>query len=363
MHLGMSGSFRVENNGRATADPYYYARDVSARHDHVVFQMSSGATVVFNDPRRFGFMDIVSREALSARRGVGQLGPEPLSDEFDAEALARACREEDVAQGRAVRPACRRWPGQHLRVRGAASCAALTASPRVHHRNDCRRAARSSGQARGSDQESASDRHRRPRRGPVPRLRSPRRALPHARLPRSHPAHHAGRSLDVLLSGVSEVGPKFEVRSAIDCGGTWVATRASISTGSKASSSRRRGSATTASRSARHGCICAPVKAAASPSAATRRRIATPANTPAPRTILSSRPPNPANAGWTAFLTTPLLNTEPGGDRGPGTEGRVPGAGASNFGEYRNADFTDCAEQRRTQTSQIRICGLRMSRG
>lgn len=92
MHLGMSGSFRVENNGRATADPYYYARDASARHDHVVFRMSSGATVVFNDPRRFGFMDIVSREALGARRGVGQLGPEPLSVEFDAEALARACR-------------------------------------------------------------------------------------------------------------------------------------------------------------------------------------------------------------------------------------------------------------------------------
>jgi formamidopyrimidine-DNA glycosylase len=93
MHLGMSGSFRVDYNGRApNPDPYSYARDTSTRHDHVVFRMSSGATIVFNDPRRFGFMDIVSRAALSERRGVGQLGPEPLSDEFDAAALARACR-------------------------------------------------------------------------------------------------------------------------------------------------------------------------------------------------------------------------------------------------------------------------------
>lgn len=81
MHLGMSGSFRVDNETGAYG-----------RHDHVVFRMSSGATIVFNDPRRFGFMDIVSRQALAELRGVGALGPEPLSDAFDGAALARACR-------------------------------------------------------------------------------------------------------------------------------------------------------------------------------------------------------------------------------------------------------------------------------
>jgi formamidopyrimidine-DNA glycosylase len=80
MHLGMSGSFRVESERG------------HGRHDHVVFRMSSGATIVFNDPRRFGFMDIVSPEALTDRRGVGALGPEPLSEEFDAARLATACR-------------------------------------------------------------------------------------------------------------------------------------------------------------------------------------------------------------------------------------------------------------------------------
>src|SRR5688572_12164622 len=57
MHLGMSGSFRLEPGA------------ASDRHDHVVFRMSSGATIVFNDPRRFGFMTVVSRAALSDPRG------------------------------------------------------------------------------------------------------------------------------------------------------------------------------------------------------------------------------------------------------------------------------------------------------
>lgn len=82
MHLGMSGSFDVS-----------VARDDRAvdRHDHVVFHMSSGATVTFNDPRRFGFMDLLSRRALAAHPVLSELGPEPLSEAFDAAALARAC--------------------------------------------------------------------------------------------------------------------------------------------------------------------------------------------------------------------------------------------------------------------------------
>jgi formamidopyrimidine-DNA glycosylase len=81
MHLGMSGSFRVNADA-----------DLNDRHDHVVFRMSTGATIVFNDPRRFGFMDLIPREAAVDAKGVGLLGPEPLSNEFDAVTLARACR-------------------------------------------------------------------------------------------------------------------------------------------------------------------------------------------------------------------------------------------------------------------------------
>jgi formamidopyrimidine-DNA glycosylase len=83
MHLGMSGSFDV-------ARPRIQ-RD-AARHDHVVFQMSSSAIVTFNDPRRFGFMDLLSADALTAHRVLSTLGPEPLSADFNAFALARACK-------------------------------------------------------------------------------------------------------------------------------------------------------------------------------------------------------------------------------------------------------------------------------
>ena len=88
VHLGMSGDFRVERG--AASD--------QGKHDHVMFVMSSGATVTFNDPRRFGLMDLVPpRVARRRTRCCGGLGPEPLSAEFDAAALARACHRKKVA--------------------------------------------------------------------------------------------------------------------------------------------------------------------------------------------------------------------------------------------------------------------------
>ena len=89
MHLGMSGSFRID---LAAPGAYYHQRGAARAHDHVVFQMSSGATVTFNDPRRFGLMELVSTEALHAHRVFRGLGPEPLEAEFDAARLAQALR-------------------------------------------------------------------------------------------------------------------------------------------------------------------------------------------------------------------------------------------------------------------------------
>jgi len=53
--------------------------------------MSSGAAVVFNDPRRFGYMKIIARHALEEEPLLSGLGPEPLGNEFDAAMLARSC--------------------------------------------------------------------------------------------------------------------------------------------------------------------------------------------------------------------------------------------------------------------------------
>jgi formamidopyrimidine-DNA glycosylase len=89
MHLGMSGSFRVDSNPDVAFGAGH--DDDPRRHDHVVFRMSSGATVTFNDPRRFGFMDLVPRRALDVHPLMRALGPEPLGNEFGAVLLARAC--------------------------------------------------------------------------------------------------------------------------------------------------------------------------------------------------------------------------------------------------------------------------------
>lgn len=84
MHLGMSGWFHVAAIGDRSreADP----------HDHVAFVMSSGQTVLFNDPRRFGFMDLSGRGQFDLYPALSVMGPEPLSPQFDGAALARACK-------------------------------------------------------------------------------------------------------------------------------------------------------------------------------------------------------------------------------------------------------------------------------
>jgi formamidopyrimidine-DNA glycosylase len=93
-HLGMSGSFRIEQDGgdRETA-VYYHARSKLGAHDHVVFHLSGIAgkppvRIVFNDPRRFGMMDLVPRMELEASRHFRAIGIEPLGNELDGAFIA-----------------------------------------------------------------------------------------------------------------------------------------------------------------------------------------------------------------------------------------------------------------------------------
>jgi formamidopyrimidine-DNA glycosylase len=95
IHLGMTGGFRVET---ARVSGGYRSDELTddEKHDHVVFTMSSGAVVTFNDARRFGLMDLVARGGLDGHPVVGRLGPEPLSIDFNGAALARACHRKSV---------------------------------------------------------------------------------------------------------------------------------------------------------------------------------------------------------------------------------------------------------------------------
>ena len=93
MHLGMSGSFRVtQQKGEETPGEFHHPRAEDRAHDHIVFHMSSGARIAFNDPRRFGLMLLVPRTELADHPLMKAIGPEPLGNEFDAAMLAAPCR-------------------------------------------------------------------------------------------------------------------------------------------------------------------------------------------------------------------------------------------------------------------------------
>ena len=94
MHLGMSGSFRIDRGGSRRARSAQLTLD---RHDHVVFTLSNGAVVTFNDPRRFGLMDLIGGALRVEHQPLERMGPEPLSTGFDAAALAAACAGKRVA--------------------------------------------------------------------------------------------------------------------------------------------------------------------------------------------------------------------------------------------------------------------------
>ena len=91
MHLGMSGRFSiVDARGVLAFDDYTYSTGGDPKHNHVEFEVEGGAKVIYNDPRRFGFMDIVAIAELESCKHFKTMGPEPLSNQFSAQGLAAA---------------------------------------------------------------------------------------------------------------------------------------------------------------------------------------------------------------------------------------------------------------------------------
>ncbi|MBS1167027.1 MAG: DNA-formamidopyrimidine glycosylase [Proteobacteria bacterium] len=89
-HLGMSGSFRIEGSdapGAAMPGAFALARSRDTRHDHVRFELQGGTAVIYNDPRRFGFMDLMSRAEMDRHPRLVGLGVEPTSNLFSADTL------------------------------------------------------------------------------------------------------------------------------------------------------------------------------------------------------------------------------------------------------------------------------------
>ncbi|WP_298677044.1 bifunctional DNA-formamidopyrimidine glycosylase/DNA-(apurinic or apyrimidinic site) lyase [uncultured Lentibacter sp.] len=87
VHLGMSGRMTV------SGDPlgqFVHEHPQLEKHDHVVFWMAGGARIAFNDPRRFGAMDLLPTETAQEHPLLAKLGPEPLGNDFSEAYLAQA---------------------------------------------------------------------------------------------------------------------------------------------------------------------------------------------------------------------------------------------------------------------------------
>jgi len=90
IHLGMSGSFRIEKRkGALEPGRFHRPRSEAPLHDHIVFHMSAGARIIYNDPRRFGFMLIIPRAELDQHPLFVGMGVEPLGKELEGALLAR----------------------------------------------------------------------------------------------------------------------------------------------------------------------------------------------------------------------------------------------------------------------------------
>ncbi len=74
VHLGMSGKVTIDESGAQPPE----------KHDHVVLDMENGVRILFNDPRRFGSLDLLETANRDTHKLLSALGPEPLGNGFNA---------------------------------------------------------------------------------------------------------------------------------------------------------------------------------------------------------------------------------------------------------------------------------------
>lgn len=87
IHLGMSGRMLI------SGDPlgqFVHDHPSPEKHDHVVLDMDNGARITFNDPRRFGAMDLLATSRAETHPLLASIGPEPLGNSFDEHYLSGA---------------------------------------------------------------------------------------------------------------------------------------------------------------------------------------------------------------------------------------------------------------------------------
>ena len=84
IHLGMSGKILVSDSKIGN---YFYEYSKGSDHDHVIFELNDGTKLTYNDPRRFGAMDLAKTDELNNHKFLEKLGPEPLGNNFNSDYL------------------------------------------------------------------------------------------------------------------------------------------------------------------------------------------------------------------------------------------------------------------------------------
>ena len=93
IHLGMSGRMLI------SGDPlgqFVHEHPAAEKHDHVVLHMGNGARITFNDPRRFGAMDLMDTATAEQHKLLAVLGPEPLGNDFHEAHLIAAFKGKNT---------------------------------------------------------------------------------------------------------------------------------------------------------------------------------------------------------------------------------------------------------------------------
>lgn len=93
IHLGMSGRMLVSGDPRGQ---FVHDHPQAEKHDHVVLDMDNGARITFNDPRRFGAMDLLNTATAEDSKLLSVLGPEPLGNQFSENYLTAAFKGKNT---------------------------------------------------------------------------------------------------------------------------------------------------------------------------------------------------------------------------------------------------------------------------
>lgn len=92
IHLGMSGRMLISGDPLGN---FVHEHPAPEKHDHVILEMESGARITFNDPRRFGAMDLLQTASADQHKLLAVLGPEPLGNDFNEPMLVKALQRRN----------------------------------------------------------------------------------------------------------------------------------------------------------------------------------------------------------------------------------------------------------------------------